>query len=169
MRLSLAPFALILAFGGCASQQAARQIQTDCSLPNGGISSDCASKHPSFSKLHPGYQKMVAYRVLLNEQIANKQITKAQADVMQLEYEDKIIAQADAAAAQQQASAAAANQALGNAGMTLMAAGQRMTPQQRAAVLSGIPVMPPTYVAPAPMMRTTNCNALGNSINCVSH
>lgn len=62
---------------------------------------------------------------------------------------------------------AAANQSMMNTGLMLMAAGQRMTPQQRAAILSGTP-MPPTYVAPAPMMRTTNCTATGNMLNCNS-
>lgn len=149
---------------GCATQQAARQIETDCRLSNGRISSECASKHHDFSKMPPEYQRMAAYRVMLNEQIKNKQITEAQADVLQLEYENKVIAQANAAAAQQQASSAVANQALGNAGMTLMAAGQRMTPQQRAAILSGTPMMQ-TYTAP----RSTNCVATGNMLNCNSY
>lgn len=153
-----------LTAAGCASQQAARQIEADCRLSDGAISSDCASKHRDFSKLSPADQRIVAYRVMLNEQIKNKQITEAQADVLQLEYQNKVIAQANAAAAQQQASAAVANQALGNAGMTLMAAGQRMTPQQRAAILSGTPI-PQTYSAP----RSTNCVATGNMLNCNSY
>lgn len=165
----LAIFVVASCVAGCATQQATRQIQADCTTSDGSISSDCASKHRDFSKLSPTDQRLVAYRVMLNEQVRNKQITKAQADVLQLEYENKVIAQATATAAQQQASAAAGNQALGNAGMALMAAGQRMTPQQRAAVLSGIPVMPPTYVAPAPTMQTTNCMATGTMVNCTTH
>ena len=69
---------------------------------------------------------------------------------------------------QQAAQSFAANPSMADMGMRLMAAGQRMTPQQRAAVLSGMPVMPQTYVAPAPLMRTTNCSALGNTLNCTS-
>jgi hypothetical protein len=61
------------------------------------------------------------------------------------------------------------NPAMADMGMRLMAAGQRMTPQQRAATLSGMAVMPPTYVAPAPTMRTTNCSALGSTLNCTSY
>lgn len=58
------------------------------------------------------------------------------------------------------------NPAMADMSARLLAAGQRLTPQQRAATLSGMAVMPPTYSAPA--MRTTNCNAFGNSVNCTS-
>jgi hypothetical protein len=115
-------------------------------------------------------------RLELAEQYSAGKISSAQFNSALADYElqmnsirmARANSEASTLASQQQASAAA-NQGLANAGMTLMAAGQRMTPQQRAAILSGTQ-MPPTYVAPvtAPMMRTTNCNAMGNTLNCTS-
>jgi len=103
-----------------------------------------------------------------NELVANKKLTTAQAEFLNQEHAAKIAGDAAASNAAAAAAAQPANNALAGTGMTLMAAGQRMTPQQRAAVLSGMPIMPPTYAAPAPNMRTTNCNALGNTLNCTS-
>jgi|DEB3_MinimDraft_2_1074329.scaffolds.fasta_scaffold20371_1 hypothetical protein len=64
--------------------------------------------------------------------------------------------------------------AMGDMGMRLMAAGGRLTPAQRAAALSGLP-MPATqsYAAPMTPMAMqrpiqTNCGPNGNTIQCTT-
>lgn len=132
---------------GCATQQAANQIQTDCGDQSGSISAACARKHPSFTKTGQPYQRAVTYRAMLDEQVEAKQLTKAQADVLQQEYQAKIVnemANQEAAAA---VASAPARNAMATTGAALILAGQ-----------------------PRPVQPTnTTCNAFMNTLNCRSY
>ena len=150
MKRSIVALAAVI-LSGCAGQQAINATTAACAEANGRISAECVSNHPSYANLPPNAKRQVAYRVMLNEQIKNKQITEAQADVLQQEFENKILAQQNAANA---AASQAASNAMATTGAALIIAGQRQPAQ-------------PVY-RPAPLIRTTNCNAMGSTMNCTS-
>lgn len=147
--LSVLFVATILA--GCASQQAANQITADCSAPDGSISAACASKHPAFGNLSRPAQQQVTHRNMVNELVAANKLTKAQADFLQFEYEGKLQNHIDAENAVR---SQAASNAMATTGAALILAGQPRPAQ-------------PVY--PINQMRTTNCNALGTTVNCTSY
>lgn len=82
MRISIAPFALMLAIAGCASQQAMEDIAGACQSKG----MRCARNHPSFSKMSDDAQRMVSYGAMIEEQRYAGKITPAQADFMMREF-----------------------------------------------------------------------------------
>lgn len=153
MKRVLLAFSVATILTGCATQQAANQIQADCGAPDGSVSAACASKHPSLSKMPSQYQRAIAHRNVVNELVAANKLTKTQADFLQEEYQAKMqneIAAQEAAAA---VASAPARNAMATTGAALILAGQPR------------PAQP---VNPVNRMRTTNCNAFGNSVNCTS-
>jgi len=98
-------------------------------------------------------QRMVAYGVVVEEQRNTGKISQAQAEYMMGEF----IARQEA---QEAARSQAASNAMGQAGATLLAI-DAMNRNNGGMIYAPPPPM-------APMMRTTNCRALGNTLNCTS-
>lgn len=141
-RVILFLFAITLA--GCAGRQAMNDITAACTRSDGNISSDCARNHPSFANLPRNAQMQVTHRVVINEQLKAGKITQAQADLMQQEYESKLLA--NEAAANAQASQATSN-AMMSTSAYLLAADAANRPRQ----------------------TNTTCNAFMGTMNCRSY
>ena len=116
-----------LALSSCASQQALNSVLADCTEPDGTIIATCAKKHANFSKLDPAGQRIISYRVMLNEQVDAKKLTQAQADVMFQEYKAKI---ANEAQAINNANSQASSNAMMNTGAALMMMDAANRPRQ---------------------------------------
>ena len=136
-------FCLAVSLTGCAARQAMNDITAACTK-NGVLSAECAKNHPEYSNLPKTAQQQVAYRRVLEEQVAANKITPAQADYIQQEYEAKLLNQQNA---QNAAASQAASNAMATTGAALMIAG------------SPRPVQP---------MNTT-CNAFMGTMNCRSY
>jgi len=128
----------------CAAQQAANSIMTDCADKAGGTNAACAKNHPSFAKLPQADQRAITYRIMLNEQVASKQITQAQSDYLMQEYQAKISNEAKAI---NNANAQASSNAMMNTGAALMMMDAANKPRQ----------------------TNTSCNSFMNTVNCRSY
>ena len=142
-----------LSLASCAQRQAMDDIAAACTGSAGGISAECAKKHPQFQNLPRNAQQQVAYRIMLNEQIKAKKLTEAEGDVIQKEYESKLLANEAAANAANAAASQASSNAMMMTGAALIAAGQ---PQ------GGV-----IYPAPQQMYpRSTTCMGGYRSVTC---
>lgn len=135
---------LAIFLSGCAAQQAANSIMTDCADSKGGTNAACAKNHPSFAKLPAADQRAVTYRIMLNEQVASKQITQAQSDYLMQEYQAKI---ANEAQAINNANSQASSNAMMNTGAALMMMDAANKPRQ----------------------TNTSCNTFMGTMNCRSY
>jgi hypothetical protein len=143
------PVMAMLTVAGCASQHAMEDVAAACQAKG----MRCARNHPSFSKMSDDAQRMVTYGAMIEEQRNAGKITPAQADFLMREF----IAKLDA---QQAARSQAASNAMGQAGATLLAI-DAMNRNNGGTIYAPPPPM-------SPMMRTTNCNALGGRVTCTS-
>ena len=133
-----------LALSACAAQQAANSIMTDCADKDGVTIASCAKKHPGFSKLPFADQRAINYRIMLNEQVASKQITQAQSDFLFQEYKAKI---ANEAQAINNANSQASSNAMMNTGAALMMMDAANRPRQ----------------------TNTSCSSFMGTMNCRSY
>lgn len=138
---------------GCAGNSALDEVKSACSLQTGGFSASCVSKHPSFARLPKDTQRQITHRVMLGEQVASKQITQAQADFLQQEYEGKIMAQQNA---MNEAQAQSASNAMVMTGAALVAADAAS--RQPAVIYPTPQKMYPTTTTCMGGYRSVTCN-----------
>lgn len=149
-RPTLVTFLVAIALSGCAStgQSEVNLATQDCQSQAGKSGLRCMKNHPNFRKFPQAQQDFIIYAAMLEEQRNAGKITQAEADYAVSQYNQR---QEQLRTAQSQAQ----SQALMSAGTTLLAVDAI---NRRNAPIS----------APAPTMRTTNCNAVGNMLNCNS-